>query len=76
MRVFKSNVKIKIIGIIVVGLFVWFWFCLPSQLFDEPSSFVVEDNSGNLLSASIAADGQWRFPDEIEVPEKFIKCIT
>src|SRR5206468_957212 len=39
-------------------------------------SFVIEDTDGNLLTASIAADGQWRFPYDENVPEKFIKCIT
>ncbi len=28
------------------------------------------------MSASTAADGQWRFPFNENVPEKFIKCIT
>ncbi|MFL5808527.1 MAG: transglycosylase domain-containing protein, partial [Flavisolibacter sp.] len=54
----------------------WFYFSLPSKLFDAPTSFVIEDKDGNLLNASIAADGQWRFPYDENVPEKFIKCIT
>lgn len=29
-----------------------------------------------LLGATIASDGQWRFPYDEDVPEKFIKCIT
>jgi len=37
---------------------------------------VVVDKDGNLLSASIAADGQWRFPYNKTVPDKFEKCIT
>src|SRR3546814_19461528 len=36
----------------------------------------MEDASGKLMGASIAADGQWRFPANEEVPEKFAKCIT
>lgn len=58
------------------GILLWFWLSLPSRLFNDPTGFVVEDNSGNLLSASIASDGQWRFADREKVPEKFIKCIT
>ncbi|MBS1747309.1 MAG: penicillin-binding protein 1C [Bacteroidetes bacterium] len=57
-------------------LVTWFWFCLPSHLFNDPTSYVVEDRDGNLLSASIAEDGQWRFPYTDTVPEKFIQCIT
>ena len=54
----------------------WFAFCLPHILFKAPTSFVAEDEKGNLLGATIAADGQWRFPYDEDVPEKFIKCIT
>ncbi|MEP6464718.1 MAG: penicillin-binding protein 1C [Parafilimonas sp.] len=57
-------------------LFIWFYFCLPSNLFSKPTSYVLEDKDGNLLSASIAADGQWRFPYDEDVPDKFSKCIT
>lgn len=28
------------------------------------------------MNASIAADGQWRFPYDEKVPEKFVQCIT
>lgn len=53
-----------------------FYLSLPKPLFRSPTSFVIEDTSGKLLAASIAADGQWRFPATDEVPEKFAKCIT
>jgi penicillin-binding protein 1C len=36
---------------------------------------VLEDNQGHLLGARIAADGQWRFPEEEAVPEKFAKAL-
>ncbi|MCW3112448.1 MAG: pbpC [Segetibacter sp.] len=57
-------------------MLLWFAFALPKKLFDKPTSFVLEDTDGNLLSASIATDGQWRFPYNQSIPEKFIKCIT
>jgi penicillin-binding protein 1C len=41
-----------------------------------PTSYIVEDKDGNLLNASIAEDGQWRFPYNTDVPDKFSKCIT
>src|SRR5690606_42100383 len=53
-----------------------FYLALPKPLFRSPTSFVIEDTSGKLLAASIAADGQWRFPATGEVPKKFAKCIT
>src|SRR5258708_31446829 len=72
----KIPLKIKIFFLIALGLYTWFYFCLPSKLFNAPTCFVIEDKDGNLLNASIAADGQWRFPYDENVPEKFIKCIT
>lgn len=59
----------------VILLFVAFIFCLPDPLFDNPYSTVLEDKDGNLLSASIADDGQWRFPSQAEVPSKFESSI-
>src|ERR1035437_10947715 len=52
-----------------------FWFCLPNPLFNSPTSYVIDDTDGQLLGASIASDGQWRFPPNAEVPEKFKECI-
>ncbi len=48
-------------------------FCLPRPLFRAPLSVVVEDEEGHLLSARIAADGQWRFPPR-PVPERYAIC--
>lgn len=59
----------------VIVLFVAFIFCLPDPLFDNPYSTVLEDKDGNLLSASIAEDGQWRFPSQADVPSKFESSI-
>ena len=61
---------------ILVALLIWFYFSLPKKLFNAPTSYVIEDAAGNLLNASIAADGQWRFPYNKNVPQKFIDCIT
>jgi penicillin-binding protein 1C len=52
-----------------------YWFCLPSVLFEEPCSTVLESSDGTLLSASIAEDGQWRFPAGDTVPEKFKEAL-
>lgn len=85
MKLFFSHIKTYFLNLsakgkikwsIAVILFIWFWFLLPSTLFNQPTSFVITDKDGNLLNASIAADGQWRFPYNKDVPEKFIECIT
>ncbi len=57
------------------GLFIWYCFCLPSKLFKDPTSTVLEDKNGILLGAKIADDGQWRFPYDEKIPEKFTKAI-
>lgn len=54
----------------------WLFFLLPNPLFQEPYSTVLEDRSGNLLGASIAADGQWRFPLMDSVPAKYRVAVT
>lgn len=61
-------------GIILI-LLCWFLFALPAKLFISPTSFVIEAENGELLSAAIAGDGQWRFPAADSVPEKFKQCI-
>jgi len=61
---------------VLLCLMIWFVFCLPSRLFPKPASYILEDKDGNLLSASIAEDGQWHFPYDANVPDKFSKCIT
>ena len=60
----------------VLVLSIFFYFSLPSPLFLSPTSFVIEDEKGELLSASTAKDGQWRFPASDSIPDKFAKCIT
>jgi penicillin-binding protein 1C len=67
--------KVAIILAFLCVLLVWFWFCLPKQLFNSPTSYVIDDDQGQLLGAAIASDGQWRFPYNPDVPEKFRQCI-
>ncbi|MEM6642531.1 MAG: penicillin-binding protein 1C [Bacteroidota bacterium] len=38
-------------------------------------STVLTDRQGNLLGATIADDGQWRFPPSDSIPEKVAHCI-
>ncbi len=50
-------------------------FCLPRKLFTDPVSTVLLARDSSLVGARIAADGQWRFPENPEVPEKFAVCL-
>ncbi len=56
-------------------LLCFLYLALPRDLFSAPTSYVLEDASGKLLSAGIAADGQWRFPEPDHIPEKFKTCL-
>ena len=68
----KKFRKLIILFLIIIVAFI---FCLPTQLFDNPYSTILEDRNGNLLTATIAEDGQWRFPHHSVVPEKFMQAI-
>jgi penicillin-binding protein 1C len=72
---FLRKPKVIIILAFLLVLFLVFWFCLPKPLFNSPTSYVIDDTDGQLLGASIAKDGQWRFPPNSEIPEKFKQCI-
>jgi penicillin-binding protein 1C len=56
--------------------FMWYIFCLPKVFFNDPTCTVVKDREGQILAARIADDGQWRFPHNERVPEKFKKAIV
>ncbi len=68
-----KNHKIK--SIILVILLIWYYFSLPKQLFNEPTSTVIESAEGELLGAQIAEDEQWRFPHTDSIPYKFEQSI-
>ncbi|PID69679.1 MAG: penicillin-binding protein 1C [Flavobacteriales bacterium] len=74
-RAFSLLKKHKIKTIILLVLLVWYYFALPKELFSEPTATVIESAEGNLLSAVIAKDQQWRFPKSDSVPYKFKKSI-
>ena len=53
----------------------WYFFSLPATLFTAAHSHLLLDRNGRLLSAHIATDGQWRFPELESVPEKFATAL-
>ncbi len=75
MNRFFSLRKKWVLGGILLGLCVWFAFCLPKSLFTTPNSTIIEDANGRLLAGRIAADGQWRFPLSDSLPDKFVQSI-
>lgn len=67
----KHKIKL-ILGILVT----WYYFSLPKELFKNPTSTVVTASNNELLGATIASDGQWRFPEIDSIPNKFKHCIV
>lgn len=65
----------KIKSAVVAVLLIIYAFCLPSQLFKAPTATVITSSNNELLGAQIAKDGQWRFPHNDSIPEKFKTCI-
>jgi penicillin-binding protein 1C len=70
-----SSTRVRIICLVLAVLSVVYFFSLPDVLFHDPYSTVLEDHEGKLLTASIAPDGQWRFPERTTVPEKFATAL-
>lgn len=70
------KIKWLIIALLVSGISLGYYFSRPPGLFETTFSTVLEDKEGHLLGASIADDGQWRFPQPDAVPDKFTTCIT
>ena len=75
-RFFKVIKKHKIKLIFLLIMLVWYYFSLPSVMFDDTNSTVIESEEGLLLGAKIASDMQWRFPGNDTVPYKFKQCIV
>ena len=56
-------------------MLIFYVFCLPKKLFTKTTSTVITSANNELLGALIAADGQWRFPHNHSVPQKFKTCL-
>lgn len=63
--------RYSLLAFCLLVFIVYYIFCLPYKLFDAPYAKVLVDKNGQLLSASISADGQWRFPPIDSIPKKF-----
>ncbi|NOU60687.1 penicillin-binding protein 1C [Marinifilum caeruleilacunae] len=70
-----NSKKCRILLLAFFLLCVGFWFSLPKQLFNDPSSTILYSSEQKLLGARIADDGQWRFPESKSVPLKFEKSL-
>lgn len=63
--------------LLLLSLLLGWTFCLlvyvalPNPLFDVPYARVITDKNGQLLSARIASDGQWRITGSANLDKKF-----
>ncbi len=57
-------------------LLLWWACCLPSPLFRLPYASELLARDSSLLSAGIAADGQWRMPPADRISPKLYACIV
>jgi len=64
-----------VLATVITVLFVLYWTCLPKPLFNDPYSRVLYSQDGSLLGARIAADQQWRFPENPSIAEKFSRAL-
>ncbi len=75
-RWFRDMKRYHWLIITIIVVFTLFWFSVPTPLFTDPTCTVLTGRRGELLAATIASDGQYRFPMADSVPEKLSKCIV
>ncbi len=56
--------------LLLISMLLW-WNCLPDPLFTDSYCTVVKSRDGELMGARIADDGQWRFPEVNELPDRY-----
>jgi penicillin-binding protein 1C len=61
--------------LIALGVLIIAFLLLPVVRFEESTNTILENAEGELLSARITTDGQWRFPVCDSVPYKLGQCI-
>ena len=66
---------LPVVLVLLAALYAWARWGPMDPLFNTPRSTVLLDRGGMLLGASVATDGQWRFPGNDRVPEKFAICL-
>ncbi|MCA0152543.1 penicillin-binding protein 1C [Winogradskyella vincentii] len=72
LRYIRQN---KVKSTVILLMLIAYYFCLPQQLFKDPTATVLTSRTNELLGARIADDGQWRFPSNDSIPLKFKTCI-
>ncbi len=75
----RNRYYFKAILVVFFGLLLILWLgaviSAPYLLKELKYATVVYDRGQNLLAARISEDGQWRFPQAVELPERYIACL-
>lgn len=72
----RHKLRTALIGTLSIAAALWYALLLPRPLFRAPYSTVLYARSGELLSAKVAADGQWRFPPATAIPDKYARAVV
>ncbi len=74
---FKKHWKNKYFrwGCISLLFLIPFYCCLPEKLFSDNFSTVLLSKEGEVLSARLAIDGQWRIAQTDSIPKKFTTAL-
>ena len=76
MKALKTKyIRLVIVAIALIAVIWYFFFSLPYNIFNSPTSTVIFDKSHNLLGARLAKDEQWRFADIDSIPFKYKHCV-
>ncbi len=75
----KWRTRVPRIALLLVAsillLLLWARWGPMDPLFDTPRSTVLLDRHGELLGATVAADGQWRMPPPDSLPARFVRSL-
>ena len=69
---FKSR-RYRFLLILMISILVFLFYPISESTYSY--STVLNDRNGNLLGATIAEDGQWRFPEPDSINYKISTCI-
>ncbi|MEO7080492.1 MAG: penicillin-binding protein 1C, partial [Flavobacteriales bacterium] len=69
----RRGLLLTTLGVLLLLAWARWWPMDP--LFRAARSTVMLDRDGGLLGATVATDGQWRFPSTAAVPERFATCL-
>ena len=72
----KQIKKYRYSIVVLIALFLAaYYVCLPKELFNDPYATVLNAENGEMLSARIARDGQWRFPEVDSISDKYKQAL-